>query len=49
MPKLAHRDNPETIATGTATIKGQGVATPKTANAQMDLHQKPSKPSPARL
>src|SRR6516162_4523715 len=35
MPCLAARDRPETIATGTARMSGQGVATTSTATARM--------------
>ena len=34
MPSLAARDRPATIATGTARISGQGVATTSTATAR---------------
>ena len=34
MPSLAARDRPATIATGTARINGQGVATTSTATAR---------------
>jgi hypothetical protein len=33
MPSLAARDNPATMATGTARMSGQGVATTSTATA----------------
>ncbi len=34
MPRRAARESPETIATGTASMRGQGVATTRTARAR---------------